>query len=98
MNGQEVIFIKEIEVEKNTRELSNDEMDEMIDKLVLDKMDKTLEGEYQIIDRKVLKKSDNNSTIDIEIFIVAEEQISEVRTATIEEDANSNKQSENTNN
>ncbi len=96
--GFELIFIKEIEVEKNTRELSNDEMDEMIDKLVLDKMDKTLEGEYQIIDRKVLKKSDNNSTIDIEIFIVAEEQISEVRTATIEEDTNSNKQSENTDN
>lgn len=39
-------------------------------------MNKILEGNHQILEQKVLKKSDKDSTIDIEIFIVAEEQIS----------------------
>ena len=42
-------------------------------------MSKILEGEYQILEQKVLKKQDNNSTIDIELFIVAEELISKTK-------------------
>lgn len=83
--GIELKLIKEIEVERTIKEYNQEELNKNIINLVDDKMSKTLEGEYEIIDRKVLKKSDNNSTIDIEIFIVAEEQISEVKATQITE-------------
>jgi len=84
--GFELNIIKEIEVDKTIREYNDEELNENINKLVLDKMAKILNGDYKIIDQKVLKKSYNNSTIDIELFIVAEEEISEIIEATIEEE------------
>lgn len=83
--GVEIKLVKEILVERIIRDKTEEELDKDIEELTLKHMDKTLEGEYKIIERKVLKKSNNNSTIDVEIFIVAEEQISETRVATIED-------------
>lgn len=84
--GFELKLVKEIEVEREIRSYTALELEENINKLVLENMAKTLEGDYKIIEQKVLKKSDNDSTIDIEMFIVAEEKISEVRIATINEE------------
>ena len=43
-------------------------------------------GEFdEIIDKKVLKKSLNNSTMDIEVFIIVKELISTEKEITIEE-------------
>ncbi len=74
--GVEIYFQKEYEAIKKEEIYTESELEEQINKLVIEKMNATLEGEHKIIEQKVLKKTDNNSTIDIEIFIVAEEQIS----------------------
>ena len=43
-------------------------------------------GEFdEIIDKKVLKKSINNSTMDIEVFIIVKELISTEKEITLEE-------------
>lgn len=82
--GIELNLVKEKEVAKEYLNYTEDELNENINKLVIEKMNTTLEGDYQIIEQKVLKKNDNNSTIDIELFIVAEEQISKPITASLE--------------
>ena len=74
--GIELYIQKEYEVEIKSKEYSSKELEEILQKLVEEKMNKILEGNHQILEQKVLKKSDKDSTIDIEIFIVAEEQIS----------------------
>lgn len=68
---EKVIEAQNIKLQYNETELNN-----KIDELIEEKMKNTLSGEYQIKDKKVLKKVDNNSTIYLEVFIVAEEQIS----------------------
>lgn len=76
--GIELYLQKEHEVKIKTKEYSDKELEEILQKLVKEKMNKILEGEHQILEQKVLKKNDKDSTIDIEIFIVAEEQISAI--------------------
>lgn len=76
--GIELYIQKEHEVKIKTKEYSDKELEEILQKLVKEKMNKILEGEHQILEQKVLKKNDKDSTIDIEIFIVAEEQISAI--------------------
>ena len=46
-----------------------------------------LEEFDEIIDKKVLKKSVNNSTMDIEVFIIVKELISTEKEIIIEENA-----------
>lgn len=81
--GLEIYLEKEIEISITNVKYTEEELNLKIEELTNDKMSKTLNGKNQIIDRKVLKKQDNNSTIDIELFIVAEEQISKVDTTDI---------------
>lgn len=83
--GLDLNLKKEIETKEETKTYTEEEIENNINRLVKENMDKTLKGEYKILEQKVLKKQDNNSTIDIEIFIVAEEQISESSTEKIEE-------------
>lgn len=82
--GFEIYLDKEIEVTKEIKEYNDQEFENNIEKLVNDKMSSILKGDYKILDRKVLKKTENNSKIDIEIFIVAEEAISSKKIDTIE--------------
>ena len=76
--GIEIYLQKEIEVTKQTIPYTEEELSILIDEKVNNTMSHTLNGESQILDRKVLKKQVNNSTIELELFIVAEEQISTI--------------------
>lgn len=66
---------KEIEVERNIVYYTKEELEKKIDDLVEEKMKVILKENGRIIERKVLKKIENDSTIDMSIFIVAEEEI-----------------------
>lgn len=84
--GFEFYLNIENEVEKKSTEYTEDEITNLIKKQVENKMGKTLSGDYQILEQKVLKKIDNNSTIDIDIFIVAEEKISTISYEVLKEE------------
>ena len=47
----------------------------MIDNEIQSKFQNLLKEDYKIVSKKVLKKDVNNSIIDIDIFIVVEENI-----------------------
>ena len=64
------------EVTQNTEE----ELKKKANDLIQEKMNHILKDKGRIIEQKVLKKTDFNSTIYIELFIVAEEQISKTIT------------------
>lgn len=74
--NNEINIIKEQEVNKEYLKYDEDTLYKRIDKLIEEKMDNQLKDNYKIIERKLLKKVDNNSTIELEYFIVAEEIIS----------------------
>lgn len=76
--GIEIYLQKEIEIKKQTIPYTEEELSILIDEKIKSTMSHTLNGESQILDRKVLKKQVNNSTIELELFIVAEEQISTI--------------------
>ena len=73
--GFKISLDKDIEVKSNTQEYSDQELELNIKKQIENKMKNILNGEYQIITQKVLKKELNDSKIDMEVFIVAEEEI-----------------------
>lgn len=73
--GIKVYLQREYESVKEVVKYSNNELDKRVDELVKQKMKNILKDDGRIINKKTLKKVDNNSKIDIEIFIVAEEQI-----------------------
>ena len=66
---------KEVEVEKGFALYTDIELEKKIDELIKEKMKVILKDNGRILERKVLKKVENDSTIDMSIFIVAEEQI-----------------------
>lgn len=74
--GIEIYLSKEFEVEKNNIELTTNEQENIIEEKINEALSHNLNKEYKIIDRKVLKKQTNDSKIELELFIVAEEQIS----------------------
>ncbi len=74
--GIEIYLSKEYEVEKNIIELTSNEQETIIEEKTNEALSHTLNKEYKILDRKVLKKQANDSKIELELFIVAEEQIS----------------------
>lgn len=76
--GIEIYYQKEIEVIKKTLKYNEKELNNLINNKINETMSHNLTGQSKIIDRKVLKKEVNNSTIELEIFIVAEEQISNI--------------------
>lgn len=69
------VLQKEESVEKSILEYSEEVLNERINNLVQEKMASIFKGEGEIKSQKVLKKSENNSTIELVVFIVAEEQI-----------------------
>ena len=76
--GIELYLQKEIQVKKETKPYTEDELNTLIDNKLKETLSHTLKGEYSIINRNTLKKYINNSKIELEIFIVAEEQISTI--------------------
>ncbi len=76
--GTKLYLQKQIEVSKDITKLNEEELQNLIKEKIDETMSHKLKGEYKILDRKVLKKHINNSKIELEIFIVAEEQISTI--------------------
>lgn len=73
--GFQLNIDKDIEVKTDIKEYTDKELEKNIQKQITAKMKTTLNGESKIITQKVLKKDINNSKIDMEVFIVAEEEI-----------------------
>jgi len=61
-------------------------MEHKTNKLIKSKMIKLLKKDGKIIEQKVLKKNEFNSTIEVEIFIIAEEKISTQKNIVKEEE------------
>ena len=73
--GIEFYSIREIQGEDVRYTYQNQEIDDFINREIRFKMDQQIDGDYRILKRNVLKKVDNDSTMDIEVFIVTEEEI-----------------------
>lgn len=71
-----IIIIKEYEKFLKEEPASDEEIENKIKEMINNKMDKILKKDGRIIEQKVLKKNEFNSTIELEIFIIAEEKIS----------------------
>lgn len=81
-----IIIVKEYESKLKEVKYTKEEIEEKTNELIENKMKKILKKEGNIIKQKVLKKNEFNSTIDIEIFIVVEEKISEQKEIEKEEE------------
>lgn len=80
----------EMETEEIVKTYTEDEALEVGINKAIENTQITL-GEFdEIIDKKVLKKSVNNSTMDIEVFIIVKELISTERKITIDENKEGN--------
>ena len=75
--GYEIYLNKDYLIKKEYVKYTEEELEKKIEELVKDKMKKLIGEEGMIIKQNVLKKVDKDSTIDIELFIVAEEEIGE---------------------
>ena len=74
--GIELYLQKETKIKKELTKYKEEELNKLIEKELKEKLSYTLKGNYNIKEQKTLKKQINNSKIELEIFIVAEEQIS----------------------
>ncbi len=77
--GQEISFVTQYEVEKIKNTYSKEEAEEIAIKEALAKITSTLKEKEEIIDKKVLKKEEINSTMNIEVFVSVKESIGEVQ-------------------
>lgn len=74
-----IFLTKEYEITKNTVTYTNEEIINQALELSKQKINDELDEEEKIIYQKVLKKEENNSTMDIEVFISVLEQIGAVK-------------------
>lgn len=74
--NNKIYISKELEYNKNYIKYDEQTLNKNISKLINEKLSIELKNDYKIIEQKVLKKIENNSTIELEYFIVAEELIS----------------------
>lgn len=84
--NKKIILIKEYETTLKETNYSKEEIEFKTNELIKKKMKKILKEDGKIIERKVLKKKEFNSTIDVEIFIIAEEIISTQKNIVKEEE------------
>ena len=77
---------KQVSVKKIEKEYSEEEALNIGIEKVIQTVEKKLTKKDTIIDKKVLKKVKNNSTMDIEVFVVVKELISTQKEIEIEKD------------
>lgn len=77
---------KQVSVKKIEKEYSEEEALEIGINKVIETIEKKLTKKDTIIDKKVLKKVKNNSTMDIDVFVVVKELISTQKEIEIEKD------------
>ena len=80
-----IVLEKRTLVKKEKTYYRQKDINKLIDKVIDKKMKNILYGDYKIIEKNVLKKVDNDSRIDIEVFVIALEDIALSSTFTIEE-------------
>lgn len=71
----EISLSKYLEINRKEQQLSKKELEKKALMLAENKVKEGLKKDEHILDKKILKNSINNSKIDIEVFIVAEENI-----------------------
>lgn len=71
----EISLSKYLEINRKEQQLSKKEIEKKALMLAENKVREGLKKDEHILDKKILKNSINNSKIDIEVFIVAEENI-----------------------
>ncbi|HAB66841.1 MAG TPA: hypothetical protein DCE23_05690, partial [Firmicutes bacterium] len=81
--GFEIYLRKEEKIVLKKEQYTEDELNIQINNLIEEKMKINLGDKSKIIDKKVLKKVDKDSKIYLEVFIVAEEEISKSIDATL---------------
>ena len=74
--GYKLNLIKEYEYNLNTYMYSEEELDNKINELIYEKLELNLNDNERIISKNILKKEENNSRINIEIFVSSERLIS----------------------
>ena len=80
-----VVLEKRTLVKKVKKYYRKKDINKLVDKVINKKMKSVLYGDYKILEKKVLKKIENDSRIDIEVFVIALEDIALSSTFTIEE-------------
>ncbi len=75
--GQEVSFVVQYETRKTKKVYTESEAKDIAVSSALEKINATLSEKERIIDKKVLKKEVNNSTMNVEIFVSVLESIGE---------------------
>ena len=73
--GLTISLIKEQETKNTEEKYSEEELENELKKQIKEKMDNVLGNDGKIVEQKTLKKNENNSKIELTVFIVAEEQI-----------------------
>ena len=71
----EISLSKYLEINRHEQQLSKKEIEKKALILAEKKVREGLKKDERILDKKILKNNINNSKIDIEVFIVAEENI-----------------------
>ena len=83
--GIKLYLQKEYFAEEKVVKYSDEVLMKKINNLIDEKMENIFKGNGKILERKVLKKVENDSTIDMVVFIVAEEQIGSLVQVTKDE-------------
>ena len=84
--GFNIKYVKEKEYQNILMKYSYDEAIEEALRQIDEKMKNKLKDNGEIISKKILKKTQFNSRIDIEVFVIALENISEVQNYVVEGD------------
>ena len=83
-----ITSIKEYETKTITKEYTESEIENKIQELIKEKLKPLLKDNNHILEQKVLKKNNFNSTIEVEIFVILEEQIGKTIYQVEEDDQN----------
>lgn len=76
--GIEIYLLREYENIQTTVEYTSTELENQANSLIQERLSLVAENDFKVITQKVLKKVINDSTIDIDMFIVCEEKISQI--------------------
>jgi len=76
--GIDIYLLKEYENYTTTTEYTTEELENMANAMAMERLSLITDNDFKIITQKVLKKVINDSTIDIDMFIVCEEKISQI--------------------
>src|SRR5574344_69577 len=74
--NHKLYLLKEYEYINKSHELSEDELDNKINELVISKLDLSLRDDEKILYKNILKKDVNDSRIRVELFVTVEKLIS----------------------